>query len=153
MTIETPDTADADALAELWVALADGQRAFGSHLRADANRDAIRESFLRHIVTDTVRVAREDDAIVGFVTVSIERGRFEQDATRGIIENLYVVPEARGEGVGSALLAAGEDAVSAAGADVIALDVMAENEDARRFYDRHGYRSHRVELEKQSDTS
>lgn len=153
MRIETPDTDDADTLAELWVGLADGQRAFGSHLEAAENRDTIRESFFRHIVTDTVRVATEDDAIVGFVTFSIESGRFEQDTTRGIIENLYVTPEARGEGVGSALLAAGEAALFDAGADVIALDVMAENEDARRFYDRHGYQPHRVELEKESDTS
>jgi len=35
---------------------------------------------------------------------------------------------------------------------VVALETMADNEAARRFYRRHGYEPHRIELERESDT-
>ncbi|PSP54586.1 hypothetical protein BRC82_09600 [Halobacteriales archaeon QS_1_67_19] len=84
----------------------------------------------------------------------VEAGAYEQDADRGIVQNVYVVERRRNEGIGSSLLAAAEAALTDAGADAVALEVMADNEAARRFYRRHGYDPHRVELEKpvESDT-
>ena len=78
--IEAGETDDADALAALWVELADGQRRHGSHLRAAPNRDRIREAMLQHAVTDTVLVARgtdegkttDDGEPVGFITFGRE---------------------------------------------------------------------------------
>lgn len=94
------------------------------------------------------------DGLVGFVMFDIEAGAYEQDATRGMVRNLFVRPAYRDAGVGTRLLAAAEDALADAGVDAVALDVLADNEAARRFYRRHGYRPHRVELEKsmRSDT-
>ena len=140
--------ADLDRLATLWVDLARDQRAYGSHLAAEANRTPVREALAHHVVTDGVRVARDDDAIVGFVTFGLEHGEYEQTVTRGVVHNLFVTPAARGCGLGSALLAAAESALTDSGADVVSLEAMAGNERARRFYERHGYEVHRVELEK-----
>lgn len=153
--VEAATLSDVDALVEQWVALARGQRAYDSHLAAAANRTPVRESLARHVVADGVRVARTPDGdVVGFVMFGPETGDYEQTLSRGVVHNLYVVPRARGRGIGSALLAEAEDALARSGVDVVALETMADNEDARRFYERHGYRTHRVELEKpaRSDT-
>jgi len=148
ITIEPADTDEADVLAELWVELAGDQRRYGSHLRSGANRIAIHETMLQHAATDTVFVARRDDAIVGFVTFGVDSGRYRQDTTRGTVHNIYVEKRARGAGIGSALLAAAEDGLASMGVETVSLEAMAENDAARSFYSDRGYSPHRIELEK-----
>lgn len=148
--IETPEMDEADLLADLWVQLARDQRAYESHLRPAANRASIREAVARHVVTGGVLVAR-DGEVVGFVMYGLETGEFEQGVTRGVVRNLFVRPERQNEGIGSRLLAAAERELADAGADVVSLEAMAANEDAIRFYERHGFRLHRVEFEKRID--
>lgn len=154
MEITSPGTEAADPIADQWIDLASDQREHGSHILPGPNRDAVREAVLRRLVADELLVARENGDRLGFVMFGVETGKYDQDVTRGVVQNLYVVPEARGEGVGSDLLAAAERALADSGVDHVALEVMADNEDARRFYRRHGYAPHRVELEKrvESDT-
>lgn len=174
MRVAVAEMSDLDVLSDLWVELAHGQRGFGSHLHADENRAMIRASMARHITFDGILVARgettapddasqdaPDDAssdtsddVLGFVMFEIETGAYEQDVTRGTVSNLFVRPNRRDEGIGSRLLEAAEGELREVGADVVGLDVMAANESARRFYRRHGYRPHRIELEKsiQNDT-
>lgn len=151
MDVDRPATDEADAIADMWVALAREQRPHGSHLLADANRAHVRASVARHVVAGDLLVARRADEPVGFVWFELETGAYEQDATRGLVRNLYVRPDHRGEGVGSDLLAAAEERLRSAGAETLSLEVLAANEDARRFYRRHGYSPHRVELEKPAD--
>ena len=148
VTVSAADTDDAARLADLWVDLAAGQRQYGSHLEAEGNRESIGEAMLRHAVSDTVLLARRAGVAVGFVTFGIESGRYGQDVTRGTIHNVYVEPSDRGEGIGGALLAAAERELDAMGAEVVALEAMAQNDAARSLYDRHGYTPHRIELEK-----
>ena len=154
VTIERADSEETDALAELWVELADEQRRYGSHLCPEANRSAIHETILQHVMTDTALLARRDGDIVGFVTFDIEPERYRQDVTRGIIQNVYVHEGHRSEGIGRGLLSAAETALEKRDVDVVALQAMAENDRAIRFYRRHGYEPHRIELEKpiNSDT-
>lgn len=144
-----------DALAELWVELADGQQAYGSHLAAAPNRALVRESISRHVVTGRIRVARADDRLVGFVMFTLESDTLERTLTRGLVENLYVVPDRRGEGIGTRLLEVAEAELRDEGATVVALDVLADNEAARKFYRSNGYEPHRLTVEKsiESDTS
>lgn len=152
MNVESPGIDVAEQLTDLWVALAEGQRSFGSHLLVEENREVARESLLRHALTGGLLVAREDETLLGFVSFYPEGGSFRQDAQRGIVENIYVVPERRGEGVGSALLEAAETDLREQGAEVLALEAMADNEAALAFYRRHDYAPHRVELERETDT-
>jgi len=158
--IDAADTDDADVMADLWVDLAADQREYGSHLRPADNRDRIHETMLQHVVSDTAIVAREaeadapGEAFVGFVTFGPETGGYTLDVDRGIVHNIYVTPDHRRAGVGSALLAAAERTLSARGVEAVALEAMASNDVARAFYRAHGYEPHRVELETalESDT-
>jgi ribosomal protein S18 acetylase RimI-like enzyme len=151
ITIEPVDAAAIDALVDLWIDLAAGQRAHGSHILPEPNRESVRDTLARHAVVDEVRAARHDGTPVGFVSFALERGAYESDETRGIVHNIYVVPEYRDRGIGSDLLAAAESALADAGASVVALEAMAANDEARRFYRARGYAPHRVELETRVD--
>lgn len=146
--IERVDPVDVDEIADLWVDLAASQRAHGSHILAEPNRNAVQQTLTRHAVAGSVYAARRGDDVVGFASVTLERERYESDVTRGIVHNVYVAPGFRDSGIGSSLLDAAEAALNDAGASTVTLDVMAANEPARRFYRRRGYLPHRVELEK-----
>ena len=62
----------------------------------------------------------------------------------GLIQNLGVVPECRGLGLGAVLLARAVAGFAAAGAILAALDVTADNRAAVRLYHRYGFRAVRV---------
>lgn len=145
--VREPRPDDLDALVDLWVDLAADQRRHGSHLAAEENVAAARETLAGRVVADGLRVA-EADGLVGFVTFELERGQYEQDRTRGLVHDLYVVPGVRDEGVGSRLLAAAETALADRGAEMVAVQALAPNAAARRLYERHGYAVHRVEMER-----
>jgi len=149
--ITSASTDDIDAVVDMWVELARGQQEYGSHLSGAGNRPTVRETIVQRIVTDDLLIARREGAICGFVMVTMARGRYEQTVTRGIVENLYVTPEHRREGIGTALLEAGERRLADAGATVISLEAMADNDAARQFYAAHGYAPHRIELEKPTE--
>ncbi|WP_435318272.1 GNAT family N-acetyltransferase [Haloarchaeobius sp. TZWSO28] len=157
MTIEPATLTDLETLTDQWVALAHEQRPHGSAILPDENRDLLSQHFAHHIVDGDVLVDRVDDRIVGFVMFERTTGDLEVDVTRGVIHNLYVVPEYRGAGRGSALLDAAEEELRTRGADVLQLEVMAKNTEAREFYERAGYHDHRLVLEKrvgvESDTN
>jgi GNAT superfamily N-acetyltransferase len=81
----------------------------------------------------------------GFVVLS-EDGRVlagggvkRIDAHAGEIKRMYVVPDARGRGVGRALLAALEDLARDLGYAVVRLDTGAKQPSAQRMYLRAGY--------------
>jgi ribosomal protein S18 acetylase RimI-like enzyme len=149
VTVESADPGDAGRVADRWVALAAGQRRYGSHLRADENRAAVREAMARAAADGRLDVARDANELVGFVRYGVECGALAQDVTRGVVRDLFVVPERRGAGVGGALLDAAERELAGRGVDVVAVEAMTDNEDAIRLYERRGYRSHRIEFERQ----
>lgn len=163
VSVEEATRDDIDAVTDRWVSLVADQRSHGAHLLPEENRSEARDVIGQYVHTANVAVARiETDGgdanlaspVVGFVMYHLESGLYEQDATRGIIDNVYVDPEHRDGDVGSQLLDYAEADLQDAGADVFALSVMFENESARRLYDRRGYEPHRLMLEKptESDT-
>ena len=155
--VERATAGDVDAVTDMWVALAAGQREHGATLRAEANRATVREWVAQSVVTGDLLVARDsgggrdsenEAGLVGFVGFALERGDYERDAVRGTVSNLFVVPERRGEGVGTALLGEAERALRERGADRVALEALTDNDRARSFYAARGYDPHRVELTK-----
>ncbi len=61
------------------------------------------------------------------------------DGPVALLDELYVVPDQRGRGIGTALLRAVEDESRERGALLVEINVDGEDADARRFYERHGY--------------
>jgi ribosomal protein S18 acetylase RimI-like enzyme len=148
-TVEPATPGDAAAVVDLWVALATDQRRHGSHLRAAANRAPVRASLARAAADGRLEVARDGDDMVGYVRYAVERGPLAQDATRGVVRDLYVVPGQRDAGVGTALLDAAEAALRERGVDVVGVEALADNEAAIRLYERRGYRPRRIEFERE----
>jgi ribosomal protein S18 acetylase RimI-like enzyme len=143
---------DVDAVADMWVALADEQRAHGSHPLAAENRSQARDLIAQYVHADGIAVAVRGTIPVGFVMFHAETGFYETDATRGVVDNLYVRPDQRGDGLGSALLDYAEDALRQRGVDVLAVEALAANEAARRLYESRGYEPHRVTLERSAES-
>lgn len=143
---------DVDALADLWVALVEDQGQYGTHLRGGSNRSLAKQTLRQYVHAEGIAVARgQGETLLGFVMFHVQRGMYEQDARRGVIENVFVIPSARDAGIGGDLLTVAEETLGERGADVAALSVMADNERAARFYRRRGYEPHRIEMERTLD--
>ena len=168
VTIRQPEPEEVGYLAYLWVELANSQRKHGSHLLGQENREAIQNEMSMSTATGGVLLAEvtaeggddaddaddaDDGIIVGFVTYGPEFSAYEQDVDRGMLHNIYVLPEYRNQGIGSELFEAAEQSLLDAGMDVLVLEAMAANEDAQRLYRQHGYELHRVELERHIETN
>lgn len=76
-------------------------------------------------------VAETREDLVGFVHASVE----EDTAT---LHRIYLKPELQGKGIGSALYERAEKDIEKE-ADVIELEVLAENRKGRKFYEKQGY--------------
>lgn len=61
------------------------------------------------------------------------------DGPVALLDELYVVPQRRGHGIGSALLVAAEKMARDRGGELLEINVDGDDVDARRFYERHGY--------------
>ena len=88
--------------------------------------DDVERHYREHVLaTCSVTVAEAEGAVVGFVAVDGE----------GYVAGLYLAPEARGRGVGAALVAAAK----ARRPEGLTLWTFVANEGARRFYAREGF--------------
>jgi GNAT superfamily N-acetyltransferase len=124
---------------------------------ADARRvAALLDAFNREFATPTpgpdvltarLRTLLAGDAVVAFVSgeppVAVAlvtlRPSVWYDRAVALLDELYVVPALRGQGIGSALLALVEATARQHGAELLEINVDGEDTDARRFYERHGY--------------
>jgi GNAT superfamily N-acetyltransferase len=61
------------------------------------------------------------------------------DGPVALLDELYVAPEHRGGGLGSAMLALATQLCQRAGAQLMEINVDEGDVDARRFYERHGF--------------
>lgn len=129
ITSALPDHAESmgDAGFAAWA-----QSAFGLHDAGRTDHRKLRDEFIRFCreKPETVLVARAGDAILGWAA------REDMD---NIISDLWVAPDAQGQGVGAALLAALEDAIAKQGFGFVELETFAGNAGAVRFYERQGY--------------
>jgi len=78
------------------------------------------------------QVDSEASSVLGFIVAEAQR-------RSGHIITIDVVAAARRLGIGSALLAAAEEQLREAGAEVVALETAVNNDAAIRFYKEKGY--------------
>jgi GNAT superfamily N-acetyltransferase len=94
---------------------------------------------LRRLLAGTEVIAfLAGDPAVAVVVLTL-RPNVWYDGPVGLVDELYVVPDARGRGIGSALLMAVESIARERGGWLIEITVDGADTDARRFYERHGY--------------
>jgi ribosomal protein S18 acetylase RimI-like enzyme len=113
--------------------LADAPEAFGSTLAESELRSP--EDWEAQVVALPTFVWRDGDADLGMVRAAPH----DADAEAGYLISLWVAPEARGRGVGAALV--GEVVAWARGRGLrrLILDVGEHNVAARRLYERIGF--------------
>jgi len=95
--------------------------------------------YMRHLVqraNTAVWMAEEAGQIAGF---GIVEWSVERRGVTAYIQTIEVAPEARGRGVGKALLGSLEGSALAAGSTLIWLHVEAANAAAIRLYEAQGY--------------
>jgi GNAT superfamily N-acetyltransferase len=100
------------------------------------------ELTLKQLLTDprlgAAWVADDHGQLLGYLiavrVLSVEHGGLMAE-----VDELYVLPQARGRGLGAQLLATAEAALAASGCVRLQLQLGVANEAARTFYARHGY--------------
>ncbi len=86
---------------------------------------------------DVIALLAGDPAVA--VALLTLRPNVWYDGPVALLDELYVAPESRGRGLGSALLAAAEAVTRQRGGELLEINVDGGDTDARRFYERHGY--------------
>ncbi len=89
---------------------------------------------------DVVVVLAEDEAggATGFALLTLRPTPYH-DGPLAQLEELYVRPGLRDQGIGTALLTASIDRVRSRGAEEMHITVDEIDVDTRRFYERHGF--------------
>ncbi|WP_078912782.1 GNAT family N-acetyltransferase [Streptomyces sp. NRRL S-646] len=87
-----------------------------------------------------VLVARDGSQLLGYAVVRVldAPGSWQWGDQVGVLETLVVDDEARGAGVGQALVRAARERLAGSGVQVMKVSVIAGNAGALRFYQREG---------------
>ena len=128
------------------LALADRLPAFGPTTRpaseiADRERAVLATALSQPVGGSAILVAEQPSrGVVGVILLESRRDYFTNEA-HGHVAILAVVREAEGQGIGRALLQAGEDWARANRYSKLTLAVLKDNERAKQVYERQGWRS------------
>lgn len=156
--IRSATIGDVEALAEIYVSSARHHATLDPEFYVVPDRDAV----VRHLrealsLDDAARGVRLVAELRGEVVASAEVELRSPSAASMLRQQvaasvgLAVLEDRRASGVGSRLMEAAEAWARERGASLMMLDASAANVDARRFYERHGYRLRGVLLTKRLD--
>lgn len=155
VTIRDATTEDRPALARMMQGLNRFEDAITGDRLTDAESAARHVAYLEDIVMDDggcVLVAEHDGAVVGFLIAFIEEddGHYlKPDARKhGYISDLYVDDAMRGRGVARSLMTEAERLFKEMGIKTMQIGVLAANAGARAVYEKAGYQTRSVFLEK-----
>jgi ribosomal protein S18 acetylase RimI-like enzyme len=139
------------ALEPLWRALYEHHSSLTPHLRARQlpferaweTRRGIERRWLESEPDSFVLAAQDADRYVGYAFVRVRSGAgfaasWSTSDPLADLATLAVLPEHRGQGVGSALMDAVEARLRGLGIEDMTIDVISTNVDAIRLYERRG---------------
>lgn len=144
--IRPTDVADAGTLARL---LHDFNTEYGTPtpavpILADRLRRLLpRNEVFALLVHDRAQDGEANGPALGCALVSL-RPTVWDDGPVATLDELYVVPARRGQGLGAALLAEVEAQTRRRGGRTVEINVDGDGGGAPRFYERHGYRNTEV---------
>jgi ribosomal protein S18 acetylase RimI-like enzyme len=140
-----------DDLKPLWRALYDHHRALTPHLRdreipferAWETRRDLEQEWLRSEPQSFVLAAQDAGSYAGYVFVRVRSGdgfaaSWSASHPMAELATLVVLPEARGQGAGSALLDAVDAKLGELGIEDMVIAVVTTNTDAMLLYERRG---------------
>ena len=146
--------ADIEALRVLYDELGkDGVRYQPEHFINGYRDDAFFEGIFSSDSQD-ILVAEENSRVIGFSHIMIipqKRAACLKPETVVYIQDMDVLEETRGKGVGTVLMEASKAYGKARGADFIRTQVFPQNTDGIRFYERNGFREMMKTIECQFD--
>ena len=100
-------------------------------------------SFLGSVIKNgngTVKLAEtEDGTLAGYVFYQWGEGPLKLKRKKGVIYDLYVRPQFRNRGMGSALLKNALDDLKRRGVEIVQLTVMSKNNRALNLYKKYGF--------------
>jgi ribosomal protein S18 acetylase RimI-like enzyme len=100
--------------------------------------DVLERRYRDQLASGDVTVLLGGDGPDGFAQLRY-RGQIYSEAPAAYLEELYVIPDRRGEGLGRALLEAAMDAARSHGADIIDLGTSEDDTAARGLYESAGF--------------
>jgi ribosomal protein S18 acetylase RimI-like enzyme len=142
--IRDAQTGEEEAIAALIRELAAGEE-----VASGATRDLV--SRYVALPDSSIIVAERDGALVGVLTCFVRPGLFHGGPWASI-EELVVTAEARGTGVGDALVAEAMRRFETAGCLEVGVSTEFDNEAAKRLYRKHGLRDESLLLERHFGT-
>jgi GNAT superfamily N-acetyltransferase len=136
-----------DELVEFWIRLHQHQSSVADPVEGipllpdEASGQIVRDMYREWLSGKGFAFVGElDGRPVGFVVGFYDEPHFMWDTGRiGHIDSFYVLPEVRGRGVGRLLMDRAYQELREAGVTSVALEMVATNQSARRFYEREGF--------------
>lgn len=131
---------DLDLLVSMWVDFMGGDFGISSNFKVTKSNIEKWKCMARiSIVQKMVKVVEVSGKLAGFLLMNIGSPPFDTIYKCALILELYIIPEHRRKGYGTQLLRAGMNYLKILGYEIIALNVLSENEEALRFYEREGF--------------
>ena len=135
---------DAEAAARLWVQSAEEHTLYDDVYATSPDAEKIMRRFLADLYSNShscLFVAEEGGKVVGFLAGELREGSpaFEPK-TWAVVEDVYVLPDYRSQGIGSLLFEEFQNWANEKDTDGISLQVAIKNVRARKFYENLGLR-------------
>ena len=139
------DAVEADCLAIVRM-LADDQIGATCEDPSEPLQEAYRQSFaeIQASPDNRMMVVEIDGAVVGCLQLTVVPGMSHMGARRGNVESVRVASHLRGRGIGEALLRHAAEEARRAGCRTLELTTNAVRVDARRFYERIGFKASHI---------
>ena len=162
LQIHTLESTDLDLLRPIWVSMKDHHAALAPQFGPPRNDEDSWQRRRAHYVEwiqepgTFVLIAISDKKPVGYALVRIkdmDMISWKLEGQYACVETLAVLPEFRGQGIGTALLAQVETRIHEQGITSMSLTVLAANGRGKTFYERHGYATEFVSLGKEITAS